>query len=440
MLFFLLPLMFSNLLQSVSGTVSSILLGRIIGVNALAAVSAVFPLLFFLISFVIGIGSGSSVLIGQAFGAGNHERLKSIAGTTLSFTFLLGTLLAVIGGVFTREVLQLIGTPANIIADTASYANILFWAMPVLFLYVVYTTFLRGTGDSKTPFYFLLISTSLSLLLTPALILGWVGLPPLGVNGVAFANVTSNLITFMLFLAYLHKVQHPLRFDRGTLHHLNIDWQILKLVIKIGVPTSVQMIMVSLSEVAVISFVNKYGSGATAAYGAVNQVASYVQLPAASLGIAVSVFGAQSIGAGRFDNLRKVLRAGVALNYTVGGFLVLLVYLFARDILSWFLTDVNTLDIANTLLMITLWSYLIFGNSSVFVGLMRSSGTVLWPTIISILSIWVVEVPTAYILSSHIGIEGIWIGYLAAFIVGLLFQYFYYLFFWKKKQHSKLVY
>jgi putative MATE family efflux protein len=439
LLVFLIPLVLSNALQSLSSTVGSIYLGRLIGVQALAAVSTFFPLLFFLISFLIGIGSGSTVLIGQAYGAGRQDYLKAVAGTTLAFTLLLGVVLAALGVLFNVEALTLIGAPANILDSAAGYARIMFWGLPIVFLYTVYTTFLRGTGDSRTPFYFLAVSTALGLLLTPALILGWAGLPRLGLNGAAYASIFSAFLTFLLMLAYLHLSRHPLRLDREVLRHLRLNWPLLKTLLKIGIPTGVQMIMVSLSEIAIVSLVNRFGSAATAAYGAYYQVANYVQMPAVSLGIAVSIFGAQAIGAGRSERLRRVIGAGFALNLALGGTLVLLCYLFATDILGWFLTDLETLQVAHRLLMITLWSYLVFGGTSVITGIMRSSGTVFWPTVLSIFSIWAVEVPAAYILARKMGIDGIWVGYAVAFVAGFLLQYGYYRTFWREKRHGRLI-
>nr|WP_245628894.1 MATE family efflux transporter [Alicyclobacillus shizuokensis] len=436
---FLIPLMLSNALQSIGGAISSVLLGQFIGVDALAAGSAVFPVVFFLISFMIGIGSGSSVLIGQAYGAGRMDRVKAVAGTSLTFTFLVGIALAVAGGICTHTVLTWMGTPANILASATGYARIFFYAMPILFVYAVYTTFMRGIGDSRTPFYFLVVSTGLSLLLTPTFIFGWVGLPRLGLYGAAWSNVLATLVTFVLMLGYLHVRRHPLRLDREIVAGLKIDAGILGQLLRIGLPTGVQMVMVSLSEIAIVTLVNRYGSDATAAYGAYYQVANYVQMPAVSIGIAVSIFGAQVIGAGRPEQLRQVIRSGVLLNYVVGGVLVILCYLFARDILSWFLTNEHTLTMAYQLLMITLWSYLIFGNGQVFSGIMRASGTVVWPTVLSVISIWCVEIPVAYVLSAHIGIDGVWLGYCAAFVVGLLLLYGYYRWFWRRKEHKRLI-
>ena len=183
---------------------------------------------------------------------------------------------------------------------------------------------------------------------------------------------------------------------------------------------------------------NRFGSSATAAYGAVNQVVGYVQFPAISIGIAASIFGAQCIGARREDKLGSVVRSAVGLNYAIGAVLIGACYLFAWFILGWFITNPNTLRIAHQLLMITLWSYAVFGNSAVLSGLMRGSGTVLWPTAIGIFAIWGVEVPAAYLLMHRIGLDGVWLGYPIAYCVALALQFSYYEFVWKRKTHERL--
>ncbi len=437
-LVFLIPLMLSNALQSASQTVASIYLGRLIGVNALAAVSAVFPIIFLLISFIIGLSSGSTVLIGQAFGAKNPHAMKRVAATTLTVSLLLGVVLGLIGALATRPMLELVRTPANILNDSVLYARILFASLPVFFPYIAYTTFLRGIGDSKTPFYFLFISTAITIVLTPALILGWLG-PRWGVESAAVAGVVANTAAFVALLIYLNAIRHPLRFDGEMLRDLRIDWRILATVVRIGVPTGIQVIMVALAEIAVISFVNHFGSRATAAYGAVNQIIGYVQFPAISIGITASIFGAQCIGARREDKLQSVVHSGVALNYAIGGVLIVLCYAFAWNILGWFITEQQTLDIAHQLLMITLWSYLLFGNSSVLSGVMRSSGTVFWPTAIGIFAIWGFEVPAAYLLMRRFALDGVWMGYPIAYFASLCLQLAYYAFVWKRKTHERLI-
>jgi putative MATE family efflux protein len=440
LLVFLIPLMLSNVLQSTSATFNSIYLGRLIGIKALAAVSAFFPLQFFLVSFFIGISSGSSVLIGQAHGAGNRERVRAVAGTTLCVAFVLGVLVGIAGGFFTEPILRLTGTPADIFALTVTYARITFFALPVFYVYLGYTTFTRGVGDSRTPFYFLIVSTLLGLVLTPAFIRGWFGLPQFGVGSAAAASTLATLIGLAGLLVVLSARKDPLAFDRAMLRELRIRPAILAALMRIGLPTGIQFVLASLSEIAVISFVNHFGSTATAAYGAVNQIVSYVQFPALSIGIAASIFGAQSIGAQRYDRLAKIVRSAVILNYLIGGLLIATAYTFDYAILGAFVRDAQALAIAHELLVLTLWSYVIFGNNSVLSGVMRSSGTVLWPTLISIFSIWAVEVPLAYVLSQRtsLGLRGVWLAYPAAFIAGLVCQTSYYLGVWRRREVAPL--
>ena len=157
------------------------------------------------------------------------------------------------------DIMRLMGTPENIIEISVHYARILFISMPVLFLYFAYTTFMRGTGDSKTPFYFLIVSTALNMILLPILIFGWLGAPKLDVYGAAYASVISTVITFIVMLVYLKK-NHPLQLDSTVRKYLRMDWDLLKLLLRLGIPASINMILVSLSEIAVIAFVNRYGS------------------------------------------------------------------------------------------------------------------------------------------------------------------------------------
>lgn len=439
MLVFLVPLMLSNVLQSASATLNSIYLGRLIGVHALAAASTFFPIIFFMIAFFIGVASGSSVLIGQAYGARNEERLKAVAGTTLTVAIGAGIVIGLLGWTFCAPLLHLIGTPADVFGEAFAYARINFLSLPILFVYLAYTTFVRGTGDSRTPFLALVVSTGLNMLFTPAMIRGWIGLPQLGIVSAAYGGILANTIALLFLLVSLAMEKNPLALDRSIIRHMSLEPKLLSTLLRIGIPTGVQLVMVSLAEIAVISLVNRFGSSATAAYGAVNQIVSYVQFPAVSIGIASSIFGAQSIGARRFDRLRAIARAGVSLNWVIGGVLIAVVYALNDAVLGLFITDAAVLKTAHDLLAITLWSYVLFGTSSVLSGLMRSSGTVLWPTLLSIVAIWAVEVPTAYALAPRFGLTGVWVAYPVAFGVGLTFQIAYYYGFWRRTKLTTLL-
>ena len=441
MIAFLIPVIFANVLQSLGQVFGIIVVGQALGVDSLAAISAFFPLFFFLMSFVIGIGSGSSILVGQTYGGGNISKMKEVVGVTLEFTMIISIAVALIGGLFSEDILKWMGTPENILVASADYARILFVTLPITFLYMCYTTFMRGVGDSKTPFYFLLISIFLNIALLPILIFGWLGLPEFGLNGAAYASVLSNFITFVTLLVYLHKKNHVLKLDSTILKHLHLKGSVLKTLLKLAIPTSISMVSIALSEIAVITFVNDYGSNATAAYGIVNQIASYVQIPAMSISIAISVFVAQAVGSGNISNIKHITKIAITLNYLLGGILIIILYLIPTPILELFLDNSDTISIAKGLIIISFWSYLILGHTQAISATMRATGTVLWPTMFTITSILLLEVPVAYFLSHYttLGISGIWLAYPIAFIVNFLAQSIYHQFFWKRKSLKALI-
>jgi putative MATE family efflux protein len=438
MLAFLVPLLAGNVLQSVSSTVGGIFYGQMIGVSALAAMSAFFPIFFFLISFQIGFSSAGAVLVAQAHGAGDRLGVKTVAGTTLTVCVLSGCVVALLCSLLAREILVALGTPPDILAETLSYARVTFGFMPLLFLFIGYTALLRGVGDARSPFYALLIATAVSLVLVPGLIRGWLGLPRLGIVSFPYATIAADLVSLAWLFAHLLRSGSALAPDGALLVRLKIDRPILRRLLQLGVPGGAQIVFVSLSEIAMIAFVNAFGSGAIAAYGAVNQIVAYVQFPALSVGIAASIFGAQAIGAGNAERLPHVARTAMVLSLMTEGGLIVFVYLFDRDIIGWFITAPETALIAQHLLKITLWSYILFGVSQVLQGMMRGSGTVLWPTALSVCTIWGVEVPLAYLLSHHVGLDGVWIAYPVAFAAGLTLQAIYYSAVWRKRKHVRL--
>ncbi|ANA36222.1 multidrug transporter MatE [Ralstonia mannitolilytica] len=430
---FLGPLIVANILQSLSGTLNNVYVGHMLGVKALAAVSAFFPILFFFIAFVIGLGSGAAVLIGQAWGAKQPEAVKTVAGTTLSVGLVAGAVVALLGGPFAHALLRWLGTPADILGDATLYASVMLYAMPGLFVFLLATAMMRGVGDTRTPLRTLLLSTAIGLVLTPSFIRGWFGLPQLGVASGAVATTIAFLVALAWLAFFLRRRNHPLAPDAALARHLWIDFAVLRTVLKIGVPTGIQLVVISIAELALLSLVNGFGSDATAAYGAGTQIISYVQFPAMSIAITASILGAQAIGSGNTERLDAITRTGLWLNVAITGLMVVMALLFSRAVIGWFTTNTEVMDLAQSLLHISLWSSVIFGMASVFSGVMRASGTVMAPTAISILAIVAVEVPVAWALSRHIGTDGIWAAYPAAFIAMFVMQGAYYGFVWRRR-------
>jgi Na+-driven multidrug efflux pump len=414
-LVFLGPMVLANILQSLSGTINSVFIGQMLGVQALAAVAAFFPVMFLFIAFVIGLGAGSSVLIGQAYGARMHDKLRAIAGTAMCVGLLFGAVVALFGGLFTEPLMRLLGTPPDIMPQATLYSRIVLLGMPGLFVFLLATSLLRGVGDTVSPMLALLISTGTGLACTPALIAGWGGLPRLGV---ASAGV-SMILGFTLSLAWLgwrlRRIGSPLAPNAGLWKAMRIDRTLLKSILRVGIPTGVQMI------------------------ASVNQINSFAQFPVISVAITASILGAQAIGAGRSERLGAITATAIRMNLVLGAALALIGSLFARPLLGMFITDEQVLVLAIELLYIVLWSGLLLGCFIALSSVMRASGDVVIPTAITIAVLAVLELPMAWWLSRSFGLMGIWMAFPLSYTLTLCLQTAYYKLVWKKRPIRRMV-
>ncbi|MBP3363905.1 MAG: MATE family efflux transporter [Pseudomonas sp.] len=438
-LIFLAPMVLSNFLQSFSGTLNGIYVGQLLGTQALAAVSGMFPIVFFFIALVIGLGAGASVLIGQAWGARETALVKQITGATLTLGAVIGLAAAVLGSLLARPALQALGTPVDVLEEAVGYARVMMLIMPLLLVFILFTQILRGVSDTVSPLLALMVSTAVGLLLTPALILGWGGLPTLGIQSAAYAGLVGNVLAMLFLVLRLRHKKHVMAPDRELWAALRLNREILGKVLRIGLPTGVQMVVLSLSELVILALVNSHGSQATAAYGAVTQIVNYVQFPALSIAITASILGAQAIGAGRIERIGPILRTGLLINLCLTGALVVLGYVLSHWLLGLFITDVEARVRAEHLLYIMLWSVLVFGFQAVIGGIMRASGVVLVPMAITIFCVLCIELPAAYMLDAHFGLQGVWMAFPVTYVAMLVLQTAYYRLVWRHKQIQRLV-
>lgn len=436
---FLMPLIATNILQNLSGTINTIFVGQMMGVQAIAAVAVFFPILFCLMAFVIGLSAGSTVLVGQAWGAQNIEKVRAVVGSTIFMTLIGGSFIAFLGVIFARPILSALGIDEDVMHLSLPYVQWMLAGSPLLFVYIIYTSILRGVGDSTTPLIASGMTILIGLCVTPVLIAGYFGFPKLGIVAPAIATILGfvSVLTFLYF--YLNYKQHLLRLDAQLLRHIRFDRQLSKIILRLGVPTGIQMITTSVAGLVIVGLVNRHGADATAAYGAVNQVLNYIQFPALSIAIAASIFGAQAIGAGKSELLAKVTRTALGMNIIITGSLVVLAYLFSKYLMALFITDHAVVELGQQLLFIVLWSILFFGASAIFASIMRASGTVTMPMVINIVAIIAIEVPCAYLFSEWWGLEGIWYAYALAFVSLCIMQGLYYQFVWKKKTIETLI-
>ncbi|WP_428001228.1 MATE family efflux transporter [Acidovorax sp.] len=435
---FLGPLLATNLLQALGGTVIVICLGQLLGARALAAAVSFFPLFMCCIAFVIGLGAGSSVLVGQAWGARDPDKVRRVAGAVLVGGLALGCVVGVLGATVIGDLLRALGTADDVLPEAVAYARILFLAMPVLFVHQLAAALLRGLGDTATPLRVLVLASGLWMLLTPAFILGWLGLPQLGTASAGWASLIGNGVAVAWLAWHLHRKDHLLAL-RHLRPHLRWDVPLLRTVARLGVPTGLFFITSSLADVMLLRLVNSYGWQATAAWGTVNQVMAYVQMPAMSIAIAASVFAAQAIGANNPDEVRRVTRVGLWMNLGLTGGLACVVAAAAPLATRLFTSDPAVVGLAATVLRITVWGSLAFGMASVFTGVMRSAGTVRVPTTISLSCLAFLLVPLAYALQQQLGLQGIWASYPLTYLCALVLQTTYFYAVWRKRPITRLV-
>jgi len=429
LLMFSLPVLGSNILQSLNASINSVWVGRFLGEAALTATSNANIILFFLLGVVFGISMANTIMIGQAVGARDLGEARRVVGTSTTFFVLLSVLASAGGYIFTPDILAVMHTPHDAAPLAVTYLRIIFVALPFMYFYNFVMMTLRGAGDSRTPFYFMLLSAVLDVVLNPVLIFGVGPLPPLGIAGSALATLIAQMVSLVAMIALLYRRRHFLLLHREQLALLWPDPAILRSLIMKGLPMGLQMVVISSSAIVMMSMVNAHGSQTTAAYGVASQLWTYVQMPALAVGASVSSMVAQNVGAGFWHRVTRITKLGLLFNLLMTGALVGLIYLFDRHSLGLFLGDDGfAIGIAQHINAIVLWSFILFGFTIVVFGTVRATGAVMAPLVILFISMWVIRLPFAWVLGPSLGAEAIWWSFPLGSVVSLALAMAYYRF------------
>lgn len=409
LLAFALPILGGNVAQSLNGSVNAVWVGRFLGEEALTATANANNIMFFLIGSVFGIGMAATILIAQAIGARDLPMARRVMGSSATFFMSVAVVVAALGWWFSRHLLAAMGTPAASLHLAEDYLQVIFLAMPALYAFAFLSAALRGAGDARTPFRFLLVAVLLDIVLNPLLIFGIGPFPQLGIAGSAWATLVSQGTTLVALLVYLRRKRHVLWLGRADAHLFKVDTAILRALVVKGVPMGLQMVLISLAMIAMMTMVNHHGTDTSAAYGAALQLWTYVQMPAMAIGAACSSMAAQNVGAHRWDRVSATARAGVAMNFLITGTLIVPLIVFDRWTLALFLpAGSDALAIARHLNHISVWSFLFFGVTFVVSGVVRSTGAVIPPLLILALALWGIRVPFATLLQERLGVDAIW--------------------------------
>lgn len=427
LLLFSLPILAGNIAQSLNGSVNAVWVGRFLGEAALTATANANNIMFFLIGSVFGIGMAATILIGQAMGGRDIAQARRVMGTSATFFIGLSGVIAVAGWFLSHPLLAAMGTPAASLPLAEAYLKVIFLAMPTLYAFAFLSSALRGVGDARTPFRFLLVSVALDIVLNPLLIFGLGPLPELGIAGAAWATLVAQTLSLAGLLLYMRHKRHVLWLGRKDMALFKVDLPILKALVIKGVPMGLQMVLISLSMIMLMTMVNQYGTDTAAAYGASLQLWTYVQMPAMAIGAACSSMAAQNVGAKLWGRVRATARQGVLFNFLMTGVLIAPLILLDRYTLALFLPQGSAaLEAARHLNHIAVWSFLFFGVSFVISGVVRSTGAVLAPLLILAGSLWGVRVPFAELLQPYLGADAIWWSFPASSLVSMLLSLTYY--------------
>lgn len=331
-LYFSIPLLIGNIFQQFYSMVDTIIVGRFLGVDALAAVGLTGSLNFLIIGFVMGLASGFSVLVSQKFGANDEEGLKKAVASSIVLSVIMSIIITVISVLSVMPLLRLMNTPDNIIDSSAAYITVIFAGTVATFFYNMISGILRALGDSKTPLYFLIVSSILNIVLDLVFIVNF----SMGVAGAAYATVISQGVSSLLCLIYTAKKFPILKMKK---RHFKIEIEYIKQHLRIGVPMALQFSITAIGAIVVQGAVNGFGSTVVGAFTAASRVEQLVMQPAISFGITMSTYAAQNLGAGNIERIKDGMKKCTIINIIIGLIAGIILLCFGRMFIGLFVSN-----------------------------------------------------------------------------------------------------
>lgn len=414
---FAVPMILGNLFQQLYTTADSVIVGRFVGEEALAAVGASYSLTTVFVMIAIGGGMGASVVTAQYLGAGMLQKLKTSISTALISFFVLSFLLGAFGFFFSHRILSALSTPANILKDAVLYLDIYFVGLPFLFLYNILSSVFNALGDSKTPLYLLIFSSFLNILTDLFLVGGM----KLGVAGAAVATVFSQGLSAVISLLLLRRTMRGFQAqeEKGKLY----DPAMLKGMITVAIPSMLQQSIVSIGMLLVQSVVNGFGSSVLAGYTAGMRIESVCIVPMIAVGNAMSTFSAQNLGAGAPDRVKKGYHAAVRLVVSFAIVICVLLTLFHRQIIAAFLeaeSERAAFDTGNAYLSFVAFFFVMIGLKAITDGVLRGAGDVFVFTLANLANLSI-RVAFAFLFAQKLGVAAVWyavpLGWTANFLI-----------------------
>lgn len=377
---FAVPLLLGGLFQQLYNTVDSWVVGHYCGDNALAAVSSSGSLCFLLVGFFQGVFMGGSVIISNRYGAGDRDGVDKAIHTLVTFSIVLGTLLSILGIVFTPTILRWMGTPENVMPNSVLYFRIYCSGLLALVLYNTATGIFQALGDSRHPLYYLIISSLANVVLDFLFVAGM----DMGVAGAALATVLGQLLSAVLAFTHLMSGHFIVRICPTKLRP---DPRVLGQILKLGLPSGVQNSVIALANVVVQSNINAFGHNAMAGCGSYSKVEGFVFLPITALTMALTTFIGQNLGANRPDRARRGARTGILMTIGFSESIGVIVFVFAAQLISLFSDTPQVVEFGIRQAHVQTLFFFLLGFSHGAAAVLRGAGRAMTPMMI-MLSVW----------------------------------------------------
>ena len=395
---FSLPLLLGNLFQQLYNMVDTWVVGNYVSNEAFSAVGTVGPVINTLIGFFLGLSSGAGVVISQYYGAGREEKVRQAVHTALMLTLVLGVVFTAAGIAMTPLMLQLMKTPAEVAPEQAAYLRIYFAGVMGLLLYNMGSGILRAVGDSRRPFYFLMVSAVLNTVLDLLFVIKF----HMGVEGVAYATIIAQAVSALLTLWVLMRAEGGIRLE---LRALRFTWSVLRQIVAVGIPAALQMAITAFSNVFVQSYINYFGPDCMSGWTAYTKVDQLVILPVQSISMANTTFVGQNLGVGDTPRAKKGVRISLWLSVAVTAVLLIPVLLFAPDLTAFFNSKAEVVSYGALLLRLLSPFYFFFCINQIYAGALRGAGNSQMPMWIMLGSFVVFRQIYLYIMSNYISNE-----------------------------------
>ncbi|MEG0971299.1 MAG: MATE family efflux transporter [Lachnospiraceae bacterium] len=385
LLYFAFPLFLGNLFQQLYNTVDSLIVGNLIGSDALAAVSSSGSVIFLLVGFFNGIAVGSGVIISKHFGAKEYDKVQKAIHTNLAFGIVSGILLTIIGVVLTPQILRWMGTPPSVLPNSIIYFRIYFMGALALVLYNTLTGTLQAVGDSRHPLYYLIVSSILNVVLD----LLFIGVFHFGVGSAALATVISQALSVVLCLYRLMYYDTPYKV---SLKKIRFDTKILKQIIELGLPAGGQNSIISIANIVVQSNINAFGVTAVAGCGAYSKLDGFGFLPITCFAMALTTFIGQNLGARNFKRAKKGAVYGIFCSIILAEIVGIVMRIFAPHLIAAFNNDPSVVAYGVQQVQTITLFYFLLAFSHCAAGILRGAGKSIIPMLVMLICWCVIRV------------------------------------------------